>query len=241
MEENVDAVPEPEPAEPAPAEPAPAEPAEPAPAPVEPAPEPAPPPKRRGRPPGSKNKCTVRRTPRTGMRRPLWIGRSKLSKRIWWARWPGMAGGGRSMWTRCRRPTTPGRTRRSRWRTKPAATFRVYQDNARKFKHNDELTRSRQRRLEEAGAFRAPPMLNGPSMPQYGAVREVADYDSMTVRATDGSETLLKHALPVPRASAQPKARLTRPPVRWRCGNSEISIPGPLPRRDFPVPPNRKT
>ena len=66
MEENADAVPEPEPAEPA--EPAPAEtPAEPAPAPVEPAPEPAPAPaaaavpetapKRRGRPPGSKNKA----------------------------------------------------------------------------------------------------------------------------------------------------------------------------------------
>ena len=57
MEENADVVPEPEPAE---------TPAEPAPAPVEPAPEPAPapaaaavpetPPKRRGRPPGSKNK-----------------------------------------------------------------------------------------------------------------------------------------------------------------------------------------
>ena len=26
----------------------------------------------------------------------------------------------------------------------------------------------------------------------------------MTVRATDGSETLLKHALPVPRGSAEP-------------------------------------
>ena len=32
----------------------------------------------------------------------------------------------------------------------------------------------------------------------------------MTVRATDGSETLLKHALPVPDGSAEPKARLTR-------------------------------
>ena len=46
--------------------------------------------------------------------------------------------------------------------TKPAATFRVYQDNARKFKHNDELTRSRQRRLEEAGAFRAGEELPAP-------------------------------------------------------------------------------
>ena len=69
MEENADVVPDPaEPAAPTePAEPAPAEtPAEPAPAPVEPGPEPAPAPaaaavpetapKRRGRPPGSKNK-----------------------------------------------------------------------------------------------------------------------------------------------------------------------------------------
>ena len=37
--------------------------------------------------------------------------------------------------------------------TMPAATFRVYQHNA---QNNDEMTRSRQRRLEEAGAFRAP-------------------------------------------------------------------------------------
>ena len=36
---------------------------------------------------------------------------------------------------------------------------------------------------------------------------------SMVVRATDGTETLLKHALPVPRGSAEPKAKLTRPPV----------------------------
>ena len=82
--------------------------------------------------------------------------------------------------------------------TMPAATFRVYQDNARKFKHNDELTRSRQRRLEEAGAFRAPTNAARSFQPQYGAVREVSSYDSMTVRATDGPETLLKHALPVP-------------------------------------------
>ena len=55
-------------------------------------------------------------------------------------------------------------------------------------------------------------MRPGASSPST-AVREVADYDSMTVRATDGSETLLKHALPVPRGSAEPAARLTRPPV----------------------------
>ena len=112
--------------------------------------------------------------------------------------------------------------------TMPAATFRVYQDNARKFKHNDELTRSRQRRLDEAGAFRAPTNAARSFQPQYGAVREVAGYDSMTVRATDGSETLLKHALPVPRGSAEPQARLTRPPVPLAVRQIRDFNPGPV-------------
>ena len=116
--------------------------------------------------------------------------------------------------------------------TMPAATFRVYQDNARKFKHNDELTRSRQRRLEEAGAFRAPTNAARSFQPQYGAVREVSSYDSMTVRATDGSETLLKHALPVPRGSAEPKARLTRPPVPLAVRQLRDFNSGPRRRRD---------
>ena len=111
--------------------------------------------------------------------------------------------------------------------TMPAATFRVYQDNARKFKHNDELTRSRQRRLEEAGAFRAPTNAARSFQPQYGAVREVSSYDSMTVRATDGSETLLKHALPVPRGSAEPKARLTRRPEPLAIRQLRDFNPGP--------------
>ena len=58
--------------------------------------------------------------------------------------------------------------------TMPAATFRVYQDNARKFKHNDELTRSRQRRLEEAGRSERPPMrpeASSPSMERCGRFR----------------------------------------------------------------------
>ena len=97
--------------------------------------------------------------------------------------------------------------------TMPAATFRVYQDNARKFKHNDELTRSRQRRLDEAGAFRAPTNAARSFQPQYGPARDLASFDSMVFRGTDGSETLLKHALPVPRGSAEPVARLTRRPV----------------------------
>ena len=94
--------------------------------------------------------------------------------------------------------------------TKPAATFRVFQDNAEKFQHNKRLTEGRQRRLQEAGAFRAPTNAARSFQPQYGPARDLASFDSMVVRGTDGSETLLKHALPVPRGSAEPVARLTR-------------------------------
>ena len=96
--------------------------------------------------------------------------------------------------------------------TMRAASFRVYQDNAEKFQHNKQLTEGRQRRLQEAGAFRAPTNAARSFQPQYGPARDVASFDSMTVRATDGSETLLKHALPVPRGSGEPVARLTRRP-----------------------------
>ena len=40
--------------------------------------------------------------------------------------------------------------------TQPATQFRVLQDNADKFQHNNKLTEGRQRRLQQAGAFRAP-------------------------------------------------------------------------------------
>ena len=62
--------------------------------------------------------------------------------------------------------------------TMPAATFRVYQDNAAKFQHNKELTERRKRRLEEAGAFRAPTNARRSFEPQYGPARDVASVDS---------------------------------------------------------------
>ena len=112
--------------------------------------------------------------------------------------------------------------------TMPAATFRVYQDNAAKFQHNKELTEGRKRRLEEAGAFRAPTNARRSFEPQYGPARDVASVDSMVVRATDGTETLLKHALPVPRGSAEPKAKLTRPPVPLAIRQLRDFNPGPV-------------
>ena len=51
---------------------------------------------------------------------------------------------------------------------------------------------------------------------------------SMVVRATDGTETLLKHALPVPRGSAEPKAKLTRPPVPLAIRQLRNFNPGPV-------------
>ena len=105
--------------------------------------------------------------------------------------------------------------------------FRLYQDNAKKFQHNMQLTRRRQERLEEMGAFRAPTNARRSFEPQYGTAKDVASYDSMVVRATDGSETLLKHALPVPRGSAEPKARLTRPPVPLAIRQLRDFNPGP--------------
>ena len=52
--------------------------------------------------------------------------------------------------------------------TKPAATFRVLRDNAEKFEHNKNLTEGRQRRLEEAGAFRPRRTRRGASSPSTG-------------------------------------------------------------------------
>ena len=123
----------------------------------------------------------------------------------------------------------PGRTKRSRWRRRTWRRSQRPRFGSIKItlKHNDELTRSRQRRLEEAGAFRAPTNAARSFQPQYGAVREVSSYDSMMVRATDGSETLLKQALLVPRGSAEPRGRLTRPPVPLAVRQLRDFNPGP--------------
>ena len=99
--------------------------------------------------------------------------------------------------------------------TKPAATFRVYQDNAEKFQHNKRLTEGRQRRLQEAGAFRAPTNAARSFQPQYGPARDLASFDSMVVRGTDGSETLLKRPA---RAAGQRRARGPAHPAAGALG-----------------------
>ena len=46
--------------------------------------------------------------------------------------------------------------------------------------------------------------------PQYGDVQRLGAVDSMTVRSTEGRETLLKLALPAPQGSGNAAGRLTR-------------------------------
>ena len=78
----------------------------------------------------------------------------------------------------------------------PATEFRVLQDNADKFQHNKDLT---DRRVKaDVGAFRAPTNAARSVNPQYGDVQRLGAVDSMTVRSTEGRETLLKLALPAP-------------------------------------------
>ena len=81
----------------------------------------------------------------------------------------------------------------------PATEFRVLQDNADKFQHNKDLTDRRVKAVEDAGAF----SFN----PQYGDVQRLGAVDSMTVRSTEGWETLLKLA---PQGSGNVAGWLTR-------------------------------
>ena len=92
----------------------------------------------------------------------------------------------------------------------PATEFRVLQDNADKFQRNKDLTNRRIKAVEDAGAFRAPTNAARSFNPQYGDVQQLRAVDSMTVRSTEGRETLLKLALPAPQGSGNAAARLTR-------------------------------
>ena len=91
----------------------------------------------------------------------------------------------------------------------PATEFRVLQDNADKFQHNKGLTNRRIKAVEDAGAFQAPTNAARSFNPQYGNVQQLRAVDSMTVRSTEGRETLLKLALPAPQGSGN-TGRLTR-------------------------------
>ena len=69
----------------------------------------------------------------------------------------------------------------------------------------------------DRGQAEAPPTHARRSFePSYGAAKELAGFDSMTVRATDGTETLLKHALAVPAADTARGAAGSAPAARLR-------------------------
>ena len=72
----------------------------------------------------------------------------------------------------------------------PATEFRVLQDNADRFQHNKDLTNRRIKAVEDAGAFRAPTKAARSFSPQYGDAQQLRAVDSMTVRSTEGRETL---------------------------------------------------
>ena len=59
--------------------------------------------------------------------------------------------------------------------------------------------------VEDAGAFRAPTNAARSFNPQYGDVQRLGAVDSMTVRSTEGRETL-----PAPQGSGNAAGRLTR-------------------------------
>ena len=75
--------------------------------------------------------------------------------------------------------------------------------------HNKDLTDRRAKAVEDAGAFRAPTNAARSFNPQYGDVQQLGAVDSMTVRSTEGRETLLKLALPAPQGSGNAAGRLT--------------------------------
>ena len=83
-----------------------------------------------------------------------------------------------------RRPTTRAPTRED-VEKQPATEFRSLQDNADRFQHNKDLT----------NPFRAPTNAARSFNLQYGNVQQLRAVDSMTVRSTEGRETLLKLAL----------------------------------------------
>ena len=110
----------------------------------------------------------------------------------------------------------------------PATEFRVLQDNADKFQHNKDLTERRVKAVQDAGAFRAPTNAARSFNPQYGDVQQLGAVDSMTVRSTEGRETLLKLALPAPQGSGNAAGRLTRHrPVAVRQLDDFLAPPRP--------------
>jgi len=93
--------------------------------------------------------------------------------------------------------------------------FQLLQQQARNFKHNQQLTEKRQAKLQDAGAFRAP--LPGSTskfkrgfQATYGDVQRVQSVRGGTVTATDGSRHSVKQVRTVPVGSSAAEASFGR-------------------------------
>jgi hypothetical protein len=97
-------------------------------------------------------------------------------------------------------------------------TFKIYQDNAAKFVHNEKLYKRRAADVEKAGAYREAIQepFHRSFKPAYGPVRQL---ESVTagrefVRDATGRKVLLKHVKPVHAASGEPLASMTTAQVK---------------------------
>ncbi len=87
--------------------------------------------------------------------------------------------------------------------------FMILQDQARNFQRNNELTKLRKSRVEEAGAFREVIADGGRSFkPRYGPVRKLKEVEKGGLNVIDekGNKALLKRVLAVSPESAEPQA-----------------------------------
>ena len=91
----------------------------------------------------------------------------------------------------------------------PATEFRVLQDNADKFQRNKDLTERRVKAVQGCGRLPSADERGEELQPSVRRRAAAGAVDSMTVRSTEGRETLLKLALPAP-GSGNAAGRLTR-------------------------------
>ena len=97
-------------------------------------------------------------------------------------------------------------------------TFKVYQDNAAKFTHNERLYKRRAAEMEKAGAFREAIQepFHRSFKPTYGPVRQLGSVmgGREFVRDASGRKVLLKHVKPVHSASGEPLGAMTKVHVK---------------------------
>ena len=83
-----------------------------------------------------------------------------------------------------------------------------------------------------SGGIQSPTNARRSFEPQYGPAHNVASVDSMVVRATEGTETLLKHALP---SEEHLVALLDQWSPQWKWRGRQRSIGGGRPPRGLEI------